>query len=241
MEHEQIGENHLIDQYVRGTLPIDLRTAFEEHFLDCPDCLEQLKLASSLRDGLRLSAAELAASAVTRRDAPFSARWQNWFAWRWALVIAVACLVLAAMPSMVLFRELGSVRNELTRDQAALGAARKAIEGAERADAAVYILNPVRGEASPAKVAVAATPGWTVLSLESDFTRFATYRATLRNDRDQVVWQKDRIHPSSPDAIGIVLTPAVLSTPGVYTLALEGEHGPGLYLPAVTFSFSVSR
>src|ERR1035441_4501861 len=121
MEHEQIGENHLIDQYVRGTLPIDLRTAFEEHFLDCPDCLEQLKLASSLRDGLRLSAAELAASAVTRRDAPFSARWQNWFAWRWALVIAVACLVLAAMPSMVLFRELGSVRNELTRDTAQLG------------------------------------------------------------------------------------------------------------------------
>jgi len=241
MEHEQIGENHLIDQYVRGTLPIDLRTAFEEHFLDCPDCLEQLKLASSLRDGLRLCAAELAALAVTRRDASFSARWRNWFAWRWAPVIAVACLALAAMPSVVLFRELGSVRNDLTRDQAALGAARQAIEGAERADAAVYILNPVRGEASPAKVAVAATPGWTVLSLESDFSRFATYRAILRNDLHQVVWQKDRIHPSSPDAIGIVLTPAVLSTPGVYTLALEGEHGPSLYLPAASFSFSVSR
>lgn len=241
MEHAQIEENNLVDRYVRGTLPVDLRAAFEEHFLDCPDCLEQLKLASSLREGLRLSAAELAASALTLRDAPFGARLRRVFVWRWAPAVAAACLVLAAMPSVVLFRELGSVRSELTRDRAALSAARTMIEAAERAGAAVYILNPVRGEAAPARITVAPTPGWTVLAMESDFTRFATYRATLRNDRDRTVWQKDRIRPSSPDAIGIVLPPAVLTAPGAYTLVLEGEDGQGRYLPAPTFSLSVSR
>jgi len=241
MEHAQIEENNLVDRYVRGTLPVDLRAPFEEHFLDCPDCLEQLKLAGSLREGLRLSAAELAAAAVTRRDAPVGARLRSLFAWRWAPAVAAACLVLATMSSVVLFRELGSVRSELTRDRAALDATRKTIEAAERAGAAVYILNPVRGEAAPARIAVAATPAWTVLALESDFTRFATYRATLRNDRDQTVWQKDRIQPSSPDAIGIVLPPAVLTAPGEYKLVLEGEDGQGRYLPAATFPLSVSR
>lgn len=240
MEHAQIEENNLIDRYVRGTLPVDLRAAFEEHFLDCPDCLEQLKLAGSLQEGIRLSAAELAASALTRRDAPQGRRPRNWFAWRWAPIVAAACLVLAVAPSVVLFRELGAVRNELSTDRAALGAAREMLAGAARAGAAVYVLNPVRGEAAPARIVVAPPPAWTVLTLESDFTRFARYRATLRNDRDRIVWQKDRLQPSSPDAIGVVLPPDLLLTPGVYTLALEGEDGPGRYLPAATFSFTVS-
>jgi hypothetical protein len=80
-----------------------------------------------------------------------------------------------------------------------------------------------------------------VLTLESDFTRFASYRATIRNDQGGTVWQKDQIQPSSPDAIGIALSPALAIAPGVYTLTLEGVAGPARYVPAGTFSFSVSR
>jgi len=241
MDHAQIEENNLIDRYVRGTMPVDLRAAFEEHFLDCPECLEQLDLAGSLREGLRLSAADLAASAVPRRDAPFGARWRKLVAWRWTPAIAAACLVLAATPSWVLFRELASVKRELARDQTALGVARRMMEGAERAGAAVYILNPVRGESAPARIAVPAATQWTVLTLESDFTRFATYRTTLRNDRGQIVWHNDRLRPSSPDAIGILLSPAVLARPGAYRLIVEGEDSQGSYLPVATFPLSVSR
>jgi hypothetical protein len=240
MEHAQIEEHNIIDRYVRGTMPVDLRADFEEHFLDCPECLEQLKLASALRDGLRLSAAELAASASPQSDVSFIARWRSSFDWRWAVAIAAACLVLASMPTLVLLRQLGSVTNELSRDRAALGTARKMMEEVERASAAVYILTPVRGDATPANVAVPAAPVLTVLSLESDFTRFATYRATLRNDRDQIVWQKDQLHPSSPDAIGIVLGPSALATAGAYRLVVEGEDGQGRYVLAATFSLSIS-
>jgi hypothetical protein len=241
MEHAQIEENNLIDRYVRGTLPVDLRAAFEEHFLDCPDCLEQLKIASSLREGLRLSAAELAVSAGTPRQAAIGGRFRSLFAWRWAPAAAAVCLVAALMPSVVLFRELGSAKSELARDRARLGVTQETIEGAAHADAAVYILNPVRGEAAPARIAIAASPAWTVLTLESDFSRFATYRATLRNDGDRVVWQKDGLRPSSPDAIGIVLSPSVLTAPGGYKLVLEGENGQGGYVPAATFSFLAAR
>lgn len=241
MEHAQIEENNLIDRYVRGTLPVDLRGAFEEHFLDCPECLQQLELARGLREGLRLAAAELAASAASPREVAFGARWRNLFAWRWAPAAAAACLVVALVPSVVLFRQLASVGDELHRDQAALSAAKKVIETAERAGAAVYVLNPVRGETAPTRIAVPAGQSFTVLTLESDFSRSAAYRATLRNDRDQIVSQQDQIHPSSPDAIGIVLSPQVMATPGVYRLTVDSQDAQGRYLPAATFSFLVSR
>jgi hypothetical protein len=236
MEHKQIEETNLIDRYVRGTMPADLREAFEEHFLDCPECLHQLELASSLREGLRLSAADLTASANTSR-----VRSGSWFAWRWAPIAAAACLVLAAIPSVILFRELGSVTSELNKDRAALGAARTMIAGVERAGASVYVLNPVRGAALPAKVVVGTAPAWTVLTLESDFTRFAVYRATVRNGQDSVVWQKDQLQPSSPDAIGVVLPADLSLAPGAYKVVLEGEDQPGRYIPVATFSFQVSR
>ncbi len=240
MEHAQIEEHNLIDRYVRGTMPVELRADFEEHFLDCPECLEQLKLASALRDGLRLSAAELAASAAPRPDVSFFARLRSSFDWRWAVAIAAACLVLASMPTLVLFNRLGSVTKELSSNRTALSAAKKMIEGMEHAGAAVYILSPVRGEAAPARIAVPASSALTVLTLESDFTRYATYRATLRNDRGQIVWQQDQIHPSSPDAIGIVLAPSVLAVPGAYRLVVDGEDAQGRYALAATFSLTVS-
>jgi hypothetical protein len=237
MDHARIEEDNLIDRYVRGTLPADLRAEFEEHFLDCPHCVEQLNLATHLREGLRLSAAEMAAAAPPQRD---SARWRNVFAWRWMPAAAAAGLVLGLTPSFILFRQLGSVRSELSRDQAELSAARGQVDAVERAGAAAYILSPVRSGVTPNGITVPPAPALTVLTLESDFTRFAAYRATLRNDRGQLVWQKDQLHPSSPDAISIVLSASVLSVPGLYKLTLDGQDAQGRYLPAATFFFSAS-
>jgi anti-sigma factor RsiW len=60
MEHSFIEEHNQIDSYVRGTMPVAERTAFEEHFLDCPDCLQQLEVARSLREAIRIAIAEMA-------------------------------------------------------------------------------------------------------------------------------------------------------------------------------------
>jgi anti-sigma factor RsiW len=63
MEHSFIEAHNQIDRYVRGTMPVAERTAFEEHFLDCPNCLQQLEVASSLRGAIRIVIAEMAPSA----------------------------------------------------------------------------------------------------------------------------------------------------------------------------------
>ena len=63
MEHSFIEEHNQIDRYVRGAMPVAERTAFEEHFLDCPDCLQQLEVARSLREAIRMAAAGMGAPA----------------------------------------------------------------------------------------------------------------------------------------------------------------------------------
>src|SRR5258708_7867208 len=111
MEHSHIDENTLIDRYVRGTMPVEERAAFEEHFLDCPQCLEQLEIARSLRAALRISAEEMAmaTSPEVPRNLSFGARLSRW---RWATAAATACAVIALVPGIVLFRQLERARSE---------------------------------------------------------------------------------------------------------------------------------
>jgi len=62
MQHSFIEEHNQIDRYVRGTMPVTERTAFEEHFLDCPYCLQQLEVARSLREAIRMTVCDMAPS-----------------------------------------------------------------------------------------------------------------------------------------------------------------------------------
>ena len=58
MDHSFIERTDIIDRYVRGTMPPAERSEFEEHYLDCEECLEQLELARSLREGIKVCAAQ---------------------------------------------------------------------------------------------------------------------------------------------------------------------------------------
>ena len=79
MDHSRIEEHNLIDRYVRGTLPADERAEFEEHFVDCAACQEQIEAAKSLRLAVRESVTETRASS----------------GWRWTAIAACACLGIA--------------------------------------------------------------------------------------------------------------------------------------------------
>ena len=47
MDHSYIAENNLVEYYVRGRMPVEEQMAFEEHFVDCPTCLEELKFGAA--------------------------------------------------------------------------------------------------------------------------------------------------------------------------------------------------
>ncbi|MDX2000224.1 MAG: zf-HC2 domain-containing protein [Thermoanaerobaculia bacterium] len=104
-DHTQRDRDLVIERYLAGRLPADETESFEEHYLDCPDCLDQLEAARGLRRGLATVAAEDA------ERAPRGAR-------RW-LLLAAAALLVALLPAVWLGLETRRLGSELaaTRDR----------------------------------------------------------------------------------------------------------------------------
>ena len=53
MDHDYIAEGGLVERYHQGSLPPDEEARFEEHFVGCPECTEQLELARGFQRGLK--------------------------------------------------------------------------------------------------------------------------------------------------------------------------------------------
>ena len=232
MDHSFIEETNQIDRYVRGTMPPAEREAFEEHFLDCPDCLAQLEIAKSLRESVRIAAADMAASPALSRVADQPRRF---WSWKWTGVGAIAGLAAAAIIIIVQYRQLDHTRRELNRTHLAYAREREGLlQGAEPL---VYTMGLNRGTAAaPESVVIPRSPRWVVFSIQIDASQFQQYRAVLRNEAGQTVWQKDGLRPSSPDAIAIPV-PSMVLTSGVYKLSLDGGDAPGRYAPMAAFTF----
>jgi Putative zinc-finger len=101
MEHEQIDQYDLIDRYLLGKLPADEIARFEEHFIDCPQCIARLHTTKTFLQDLRYIAAEQASRAGRRQlSRAFKHIWQARF--RKSLALALGCLLIAAIAGFAL-------------------------------------------------------------------------------------------------------------------------------------------
>jgi hypothetical protein len=126
MDHAYIESNGLVERYYQGLLPPEEEARFEEHFVGCPECTEQLELARGFQRGLKAMAAEDAARAVV------GAGLFAWLARRGRLAqwgAALAALVLAAaLPALW----LAGGRSERRQQEARLEAERHTRQELER-------------------------------------------------------------------------------------------------------------
>ena len=58
MNHLQIEESDMVDRYLLGRLPAEEQSRFEEHFVDCQECLDRLETSASFRRGIKTAFAE---------------------------------------------------------------------------------------------------------------------------------------------------------------------------------------
>ena len=73
MDHNYIKKFGLIDRYVMGKLAEDEGLAFEEHFVDCPDCTEQIKTTEKFIYDLRHEVVESTSRiGIPVRTGPFA-------------------------------------------------------------------------------------------------------------------------------------------------------------------------
>jgi hypothetical protein len=113
MNHDYIKEFNLIDQYVLGKLAADEAEEFEDHFIDCPECVEQLNITRSFIQDLKgLAVQETLLSG--NKPAPMN-RWRHLQLVplrSWA-VIACCCVLVAGVFAFFAIRRLTQMKAEL--------------------------------------------------------------------------------------------------------------------------------
>jgi hypothetical protein len=116
MEHSYIEENNIAGRYLSDKLSVEERMRFEEHFVDCTQCLDQLEATKGLRAGLRT----VAAKEASRSRAYLQVGLLAWVlrlrrTGRAALIAGVVLLI--ALPMALLSREWSRARRDLAREE----------------------------------------------------------------------------------------------------------------------------
>ncbi len=229
MDHRAIEENNVVERYLMGGLTTVEVASFEDHYLDCPECLDRLELSRRLHQGLREVAAEegtkvLAASAFIA-----------WLQGRGRSVQGLLTLVLLALfvlPWAYLAPQLSHLRGEL--DQALAPQLRSpAVE-----------LSPERsGPAAAPSVQITLTkrPEWVILALQlpPDPTP-GRLRVSLSREGEEPLWRSRQL---TADVRGQVML-SVHSTwleATDYILDLEEEDAVVGSRAATRFSFRIRR
>jgi len=211
MDHLRIEERNLIDRYVRGTMPAAERVEFEDHFVDCAECQEQIEIAKSLRQAVRESVTEQVREPRRR------------FGWRWVAVAASAGLLMAVAAGTAFLLQRDRARSDLASVRLSL----------ERAPV-VFGLSLSRDAAEPRDISIPSEPRWMVFLAEIDATRYSRYRAVVISSRGDEIWKQDGIQPNSPDSISVAIPSGALH-PGTYTLTVSGAQPDGAFIPVARF------
>jgi hypothetical protein len=112
MNHEYIKQFNLIDQYVLGKLATDEAEEFENHFIECPECVEQLNITRSFIHDLKGFAVQETLRSNTR---PVTRWWhlQKLMPVRSWAVIACCGVVVAGVFAFLLVRRQARLKAEL--------------------------------------------------------------------------------------------------------------------------------
>ena len=262
MDHTHIDEHQLADRYLMGQLDEAQRHTFEEHFVDCPVCLEKLETVESLRSALKDLPPGFSAAAPAALPLPPSlGRFARLRARPFVTLLTAACLLMAAAASLFFYSETRRARQELeatrqasenarqrqaeleqafqrelaSRSRPSDGTAMGALRAAPLA-ATVFTLNLTRA-ASPTpsdRIVLPESPGWLVLLFDRpDRPNVREYRVRLSAAGERSVGEPVTANAASGGMLAVSL-PSSLLTPGDYRLAVE-DAGSGAVLATYRF------
>lgn len=234
MDHTYIDENLVVDRYVMGRLSLEEAERFEEHYVHCPRCLDQLEEAERFRGAVREVATEDAPRAPRRhpdepraRVLPFPARLLATPGRRG--LIAAALLAALVLPPALLYRQIRNTEEELAR---------------VRQPQARTVLFPVgreRGGSSPTepshRIRLGSEPEWIVLSLDLGFPEHDAYRATALREQEEV-WRGEGLTPDSRGAL-VIGVPSSFLQAGDYRVRVEPVPPDADSRSVATFTFRV--
>jgi hypothetical protein len=257
MDHTRIDDDQTAERYVMGRLSEEEHRLFEEHFIDCPRCLEAIDSIKGFRDALRdVSAAGVPAARepnVTkfrrseRRARPF------------VFLLAAACVSLGIL-SALFFTQTRAAREELAGSRQLLQETQKRQSelegelGRERAEGArvaahaaeslkaapVFMLNLTRSASSDEgpedRVVLPEEPGWVTLVFDRPERReVREYRVRISATDGRPIGEAAPARAASGGLLAVSLSSERLPA-GDYVLEVEGVSG-GEVMPLARYRF----
>jgi hypothetical protein len=254
MDHTGIDDQQTAERYVLGRLSEEERLRFEEHFLDCPRCLDSIEAAQGLRAGLKDVAAAAVPAAPERNVAQF--RRPARFSRPFLKFLAAACVPLGIL-SLFFYAQTRGVRRELDDSKRLLEQSRSRQteltnaldrERSERGSATeenrsfrtapVFLLNLTRGS-SPGEpqnhVALPEAPGWVTLVFDRPDGRDATgYRVRVATSDGRSIGEA-AANATAGDLLSVTI-PSERLAAGDYVLTVAGL-ADGRSQPLATYRF----
>jgi anti-sigma factor RsiW len=220
MDHKEAKENMLVDRYLAGQLGARERRRFEQHYLGCEACVEELELTERLRGGLHdVVFADRPAAPVEMKQpaAPSNAP-------RYAMAASV---VLAA--SLV----AAGLAYDGERD------------GITAAGAEMFPIHSTRSVSDISSLVRLSSPETSAVLLVDPGREIKhDYRITLQRlegAETPTVAQVAGVQPSY-EALVAITVPGTLLEPGVHMIVLEGREDEAAAYAAVTeLRFRVER
>lgn len=210
MTHQQAIDGHASERYLLEEMPEMERFEFEDHYFDCLECAEDVRLGDRIRQEARRAGASMPVGVQPAAPPKVltSARW-------WRRPMVAAPWAVAATLAMV-----ASYQSLVT-----LPALREAVS--PQAVEAVMLRGATRGAATAVKI----TPGQRFVALSADLLtapQSPTLSYELLNATRASVASGQASTPSSGSPLLLVVPVAELERAGRYTLILRGADQTGV-------------
>lgn len=235
-DHDEIEVSNVIERYLMGKLTVQEADAFEDHFLDCEECLERLELSRMLYQGMQEVAAEEVSKALTATTV------MAWLARRGPFfqgMLALGLLVLVALPWALWVPEVLRVRGE--HQQLAQDMARALSPHASSSRA---LLSPERSgpeEAPSTRIAVDTEPGWVVLVLQlPPYATADRFRVGLIEATGVVRWESGPLEADRSHQVTLSVHSSWLET-STYHLEVRAFDAADDSQSLARFSFQAVR
>jgi hypothetical protein len=248
MDHEYVERHDVVERYLRHRLEDDEAHAFEDHFVDCADCLNLLETDDRLREDLRRY--------------PLATPSARWFGPPFIRVVAAAAVVVLAVASSVAYfntrRTLMALQDRTVVLERQYDAARVQVDQLERARSPapsatpldtnvarveVFELEATRGaDVAPAPTLVRIAPSTTmvVFALEAGSTGgYSSFNISVVDRNGTIVFRRSDLHAASETAVAIAV-PRTSLTEGRHSIELEAVANGRPPFPLARYSIDVS-
>lgn len=206
MDHDGAVRLSLVEKYLLDELGPELRDEFEEHYFDCRECADDVRVTAAFLD---VAKNELRATPLPK-PVPAPAK-RPWFAWLWTPAFAVpalaACLLVLIYQNLVIFPRFRSAIAEL--------------RAPEILPTISLVGSNSRGGSAPS-IAVEGAHAFLVLIDIPTQERFSSYTCLLYSPSGSLAWHVQVSAEAAKDTVSIRV-PAGQASSGSYTLAVQGN------------------